>query len=327
MAELAPVKSVTDPPAPEQPRAHQRNAISRRLHASSFRSRGQYVPGDTQHSQHRHNGMGSTLRSAIELGPAITLDKVLRRNRKSAEHVREDGQDPTQVDGAGSILDQTEIAHRNVTSEQVVKAKEDNAKREEELRASLKVVEEVGMNSTRQLDDKYYSILEKASILRSTVTSLQQLAEECARIRTHFQEDSGELERETNNNISSFGNFDQQEKSIDDLVNRLKDSRDATGKLHDRLESARLRVEEYEKQENEFQSKRRARWRMIWAASLGILTLIVAILVIQHRGEVDEGLNTAGQRLVKVANMAEIMNVGSNSSGEDPYLEKLFDTL
>ena len=81
------------------------------------------------------------------------------------------------------------------------------------------------MSSTRQLDDTYYAILEKASILRSTVASLQQIADESRKMHSNFQEDTSKLEQDTKQNLESFGNFEQQEKTINDLVNKLQASR------------------------------------------------------------------------------------------------------
>lgn len=160
------------------------------------------------------------------------------------------------------------MAQKQVRPEDVDKAKKENERREEELRTSLKNVEDIGMNSTRQLDETYYAILEKASNLHATVASLQQLANESKAMHTSFEEDTSNLEKETKENLDSFGNFDQQEKAINDLVSKLQASKGTTDNLNDRLESARLRVEAYEASENAKQSKRRTRLRITYGSTL-----------------------------------------------------------
>jgi chromosome segregation ATPase len=205
-------------------------------------------------------------------------------------------------------------------------------KREEDLRESLKGVEEVGMSSTRQLDDTYYAILEKVSILRSTVASLQQLAEESRRMHASFLEDTSKLEKDTKRNMQSFGNFNQQEKSINHLVSKLESSRGRTNELNDRLESARLRVEAHEERENEKSARRRTQLNITWVALLGIALLVVALVVARNRRKVGKQLNVVGEHLVGLGDVVEdiVAPLSSRlrpSPSEDPYLRKLFDEL
>ena len=237
-----------------------------------------------------------------------------------------------QVDGAGAVS-RTEARRREIRPEDVDKARKENARREEQLRESLKNVEEVGMSSTRQLDDTYYAILEKASILRSTVASIQQLADESRKMHASFQEDTAKIERETKQNLTSYGNFEQQEKRINKLVSHLQDSRGRTNKLNDRLESARLRVEAFEQQEDARQAKRRVRLHVLWTTTLAVFVLIMAIVLAKNRRAVGRQVGSVTEQLVKLGDIAEDVVVMPLSSmlrarpSEDPYLKKLFDEL
>lgn len=320
MEEIAPTRSRTDPPAPEAQRS-QRQHLRRRLHANTI---GQ-IAGTNQHRHHHRHGAKDAVQSALEPKPPINFDNLLRREKKGPEPGSNEGANG-QLDGSPATH-QSEMPKRQARPEDVAKAKRDNAKREEELRASLKSVEEIGMRSTRKLDDTYYDILEKASILRSTVASLQQLADESKRMHSSFQEETTKLERETTQNVRSFSNFDEQEKTINDLVSRLQDSRAKTDHLNDRLESARLRVEAYEERDNAKQANRRAKWHMAWLSLFGVAVVIIAILVLKNRETVGDAVE---QQLLWIGDLVEDVAAPRHakaSPSEDPYLHRLFDDL
>lgn len=329
MDDIAPTRSRTDPPAPEQQRS-QLGHIGRRLHANTI---GQLAPNNPrQHRQHSHRHLHrdaakETVQSAIELKPPVPFDHLLRRDKKGSEATSKEAANG-QLDDS-PMMQQSERQERKAGPGDVAKARRDNARREEELRSSLKHVEQIGMDSTRQLDDTYYAILEKASILRSTVSSLQQLADECKRMHTSFQEETTKLEQDTQQSLESFGNFDQQETTINALVSRLQDSRSKTDRLNDRLESARLRVEAYENRDNAKQAKRRAQWHTIWLSLFGVVVVLVAMLVAKHRERVTDVVET---QLLRIGDLVE--DVAAPGKGrlkasptEDPYLQKLFDEL
>ena len=333
MAEIAPTRSRTDPTAlGQQQERSQRSHIPRRLHTSSFRSKGQF--GDSsdnsrRHHSHRHHAK-DTVQSAIELKPPISFDHLLRRDKKySPDSSREASGTAAQLQADGM---QEREEERIIRPEDVAKAKRENTDREEQLRADLKGVEEVGMSSTRQLDDTYYAILEKTSLLRSTVASLQRLADESKRMHSSFKEDAAKLEKETQQSVNSFGNFSPQEKTINDLVDNLQGSKDRTDGLNNRLESARLRVEAFEQRETAKLAKRRTRWRITWGTLLGVVALIFAILLARNRRRVGLQLDTVGQQLARIGDEMEDVAAPLSSrfrpsSTVDPYLRHLFDDL
>ena len=233
-----------------------------------------------------------------------------------------------QADGAASLRE-ARAQRREIRPADVDKARKENERREEQLRESLQSVEEVGMSSTRQLDDTYYAILEKASILRSTVASIQQLADESRKMHSNFQVETGKIEKGTTNNLESYGNFEQQEKRINELVGHLQGSRQKTTKLNDRLESARLRVEAVEQQENAREAKRRVRMHVAWTSAVAVLLLIVAIILARNRKAVSRQVGSVTEQLAKLGDIAEDVVPARlrTSPTEDPYLKKLFDEL
>ena len=328
LAAVAPTRSRTEPSTqlPTQEKSH----LHRRLHSNTITGK---------HSSSRRHRARDTVQSAIDLRPPISFDQLLRRERKSPDSSRRGSAGHQQQrDLAEWRAQQQAEAERekreSVRPEDVEKAKAENAEREEELRRNLKEVEEVGMSSTRQLDDTYYGILEKASILRSTVASLQHLAEESKRMHKQFQEDAEGMEKESRHNIEGFGNFDEQEKAIDELVGKLKVSKADTEKLNERLEAARNRIEAYEKRELAKSAKRRKQLNATWGILLGVLLLVVAIVLLRNRRDVARRLDGVGRKLVQAGEMAGSVALHlptdlkpAPSPSEDPYLQKLFDEL
>lgn len=273
----------------------------------------------------------------MELKPPISFEHLLRREKKSPNSSRRGSDSQAQRENADSTQQQQqqremeEDARRRVKIEDVEKARKDNERREEELRLSLQRVEELGMSSTRQLDDTYYTILEKASILRSMVVALQHLAEESRRMHSHFDEDTSALQRETERTIAGFGQLQEQEKNINELISKLQNSKTETQKLNERLESARNRIEVYERREHAQQSKRRKQWHATWGTLVGLVVLIVVAIVLKNHRGVARKLGTVGKTLVGLGNVAEehisLVMPPVPSPSEDPYLQKLFDEL
>ncbi|EME49217.1 hypothetical protein DOTSEDRAFT_68093 [Dothistroma septosporum NZE10] len=327
--QLSPSRSRTDPPA-AQHQQHEKSHLHRRLHSNSLRHR-----AFTSSKEHSHRESAKEIvQSAIDLKPPISFDSLLRRDKKSPDSSRRGSHLPTQHQQARqedisqtSAEEARRAARRRVRPQDVTKARRENARREEHLRGSLKNVEEVAMSSTRQLDDTYYSILEKASILRSTVASLQQLAEECKRMHSTFQEDATELEQETQRNLNGFNNFNGQEKTINDLVGQLKVSKERTGELNERLEAARNRIEAYEHRWNEHQKKRRKNWGIIWASIIGLIAFMFAVIAAKNRSTLGSTIHQMAKFGNEIASPVAAALRPTGSPVEDPYLRKLFDEL
>lgn len=321
MADLTQARSQTDPPAPEDHRT-QRSHLPRRLHAHSFRSKGQWGSGHHLLGQ----SVKSSVQSAVELKPAINFEHLRRKEHKSATNAR-GAATPLQAWSEGPSAPATAAAEAPTRTADVAKAKRHNVKREETLRADLKKVEEIGRDSTRQLDETYYGILEKASLLRSTVAGLQLLAQESKEMHTAFNDSVGKLESDTAQTIQGFDNFDPQEKTINDLVRSIEQSKSTTEALNSRLESARLRVEAYEKRDNAKQAKRKIRLRMTWITILGLTVLAIAILIARDRKRVG---HVVERQLLRIGDLVDDVAAPIRlkpSPSEDPRLQRLFDEI
>jgi hypothetical protein len=327
-----PSRSNTSPERqPERSHGHARN-LSKKLHAHSIRSKTHTNGGHKPHRSVRHAAK-DTVQSAIEIRPPVTFDSILRRgDRRSPDSSRRGSAIPPHGQGQGQDWDfaqqQAEAEKRRVKPEDVRKLRGENEKREKELLAALKKVEELGMQSTRQLDDTYYSILEKAENMRNTLAEMQRLAEESRSAREKFDLEAEELRRSTEKNMDGFGEFKSQEEAIEGYVSRLAESKTKTEGLNERLEAARKRVEAYEKRYRETTAKTRQRWNITWGSLAAALVLLLALVIARHYRHIGyqsnggRGIVAMGDVVDKIA--APVTQKLVATPSEDPVLEEIF---
>lgn len=110
------------------------------------------------------------------------------------------------------------------------------------------------MESTRNLDSIYYTILERLSTLQSTIRSLQDLSDDTKELRSSFDADAEEVETSISEQIKSFGGFKKQRQYIDSMQTRIRQSKEKTDKLSERLDVARGKLMVLENQESEVQA-------------------------------------------------------------------------
>nr|POF12925.1 hypothetical protein CFP56_10075 [Quercus suber] len=222
-----------------EPQRHEKHTLHRRFHSNTVTSR-------TRAHSTRHHVKDAVVHSAAELRPPISFDHILRRDKKSPDSSRRGSASAAhrgdQQQQGSAQQHEIEQKQNRVKAVDVAKAKKENEKREAELRRQLQNVEESAMSSTRQLDDTHYTILEKASTLRSIVEGLRHLAEEARSTRKMLDSESRELAENTETSLDAFHGFEQQETNINELIKRLTSSKAATEKLNERLEAARQRV-------------------------------------------------------------------------------------
>jgi septal ring factor EnvC (AmiA/AmiB activator) len=110
------------------------------------------------------------------------------------------------------------------------------------------------MDTTRQLDHIFYSVLERISILKSTVGNMQDLFDHSTQLRLNFDQDAHALETEIQEQIDGFEGFNKQKTRIQSLESRVKKGKNKSDELTERLQSARERVLALENQEAEVQA-------------------------------------------------------------------------
>lgn len=124
-----------------------------------------------------------------------------------------------------------------------------------QLRSSLQNLSDQSLKTSRQLDDTYYSILEKVSGLRSMIGSLQELSNLTKELHENFQTDTTELIEEVQNQFDSFDNFETSEAQVKGLEERIKSGKEKADILTARLDEARKRVDTRVKVEAEWEAR------------------------------------------------------------------------
>ena len=110
------------------------------------------------------------------------------------------------------------------------------------------------MKTTRQLDEIYYSILEKVTGLHSTIDKLQELSTLTDQLHTELKSETAEFGKGMQGRIDDFDGLSTQRDKINVLEDRVRTSRTKAYVLSQRLESARRRVQTLEKRESEWQA-------------------------------------------------------------------------
>jgi predicted nucleic acid-binding Zn-ribbon protein len=115
-------------------------------------------------------------------------------------------------------------------------------------------VSDLSMETTKTLDNVYYSILEKLDTLRSTVSGMQKLADKTKTLGVEFDRDAKNVKSEVEQQLHVFEGFERPKQKIESLESRVKNSKERTEALTTRLQAARDRVKALENQEEEVQA-------------------------------------------------------------------------
>lgn len=115
------------------------------------------------------------------------------------------------------------------------------------------------------------------STLQNTVTALRDLAETSRNIHSDFDRDSKEIENDIAEQIAGFGQFEDQQASIESLQTRIQDGRAKIHSLSDRVDVVRRRVEGWDRLDKESQEKTRRRLKAIWIC-MSIVSLAIILI-------------------------------------------------
>ena len=205
-------------------------------------------------------------------------------------------------------------------------------------------------NTTRRLDNTYYSVLEKLSTLQNIIDSLKELAAMTRELNDDFKVESEEVVVDINTQLAQFSGFDDQQGRIEALASRVQTGRQRIKTLGSRVDVVQTRVTCWELAEKEWKDKTRKRLRIMWTVIFVFLFIFVGMMVFQNYTPVKtqgaspfKGMNTSGL-LGKVPDMKglgnetwslrrktedkldELRNHSQEPLGEDPRL-RIFDEL
>lgn len=124
-----------------------------------------------------------------------------------------------------------------------------------DLRSALTSLSDQSLKTSRRLDDTYYTILEKVSVLRQTIGSLQELSGLTKELHDNFGSDAKELIDDVQGQFDSFDNFDSQQQQVLGLEERIHSGKQKADSLTDRLAKAKDRVDAWAQAETEWEAK------------------------------------------------------------------------
>jgi len=157
----------------------------------------------------------------------------------------------------------------------------------------------LSVNTTRRLDNTYYSVLEKLSVLQNTITSFKELATMTRHLNEEFKTESEEVVTEVKALLDGFGGFEEQQNRIETLQERVKKGRQKIKTLAERVAVVRERLEGWEQAEGEWQEKTRKRLRILWIVMSVCAAIFIILMVFQytpartHGPGVIQGLNVS----------------------------------
>ncbi|EFQ93186.1 hypothetical protein CFE70_008455 [Pyrenophora teres f. teres 0-1] len=266
---------VTSDPEKKKSQPHSHKHKSSRHHRDR--------PDGHRHSSSKRHAAKEAMQSAIQ--PPTSFGDLLRQARGSREtspsHSRRQSVAPKQLDGSANGKEETT---RGITipprrplrpADVELEAKRVQA-REQDLRRALQSLSDQSLQTSRRLDDTYYTILEKASVLRQTIGTLQELSSLTRELHGNFESDTTELVDDVKGQVEVFDGFKTQQEQVSGLEDRIKVGREKADALTARLAKAQERVDAKAKSEAEWQAQNTNRVRIFW----GTIALLVAALVL-----------------------------------------------
>lgn len=254
--------------------------------------------GHHRHSSSRRHAAKEAMQSAIQIQPPTSFGDLLRQARGSRDtspsHSRRESVAPRQGHGSANANDQNttgiiipprrplrpadvELEARRVEArERSVCVIRDafacnlrynifSNMAHRDLRAALQTLSDQSLKTSRRLDDTYYSILEKVSVLRQTIGTLQELSGLTRELHENFESDTTELVEDVTGQVEAFDGFKTQQEQVCGLEERIKAGKERADALTARLDRAKERVDARAKSEAQWQAKNA---RMVMAKCL-----------------------------------------------------------
>ena len=188
---------------------------------------------------------------------------------------------------------------------------------------SLEDLDQFSYSTTRQLDRVYYSVLEKLGSLQSTLAELKDVAVASQDITSHFTTDADKLVTDVSSQLDAFGQFEDHQKRIEQLQDRVYVGRDRIKSLSERVDLVRERIESWERADREWQERTRRRLKAFWVLTSGVLFLVLMIYIgSQFAPESSAATVSTVEGAVMAANklannsLSSLKNATLNSAGE-----------
>ncbi|PVI08053.1 hypothetical protein DM02DRAFT_648118 [Periconia macrospinosa] len=268
------------------PRGSEQQATSKKSHLQSLHHHAHKQHHHHRHSS-RHHAAKEAVQSAIQLHPPTSFGDLLNKAKSSGSNTpaRTESRRGSVQEGkanAPTEVSKAEEMRKPVRQKDVEAERRMMKIREEELRCSLQNLSDKSLKTSRLLDNTYYSLLEKASVLHQTLGNFQELANLTKELYENFEADTKEITDDIRGQFEGFRNFQEQGEQIAALEARLHAGREKANDLNARLAEARSCVEARAKSEAELELRNTRRLRIMWGIIGTIGGLILAVMLFQH---------------------------------------------
>lgn len=151
-----------------------------------------------------------------------------------------------------------------------------------QLRKTLLDLNTQSNNTTSRLDNTYYSILEKLSVLQSTVATFRDLATLTRGLNSNFETEAASVVRDISSQLEAFDSFQAQETKINELQSRISNGRARAAVLGDRVTAVQEKIDRWEKVESEWRMRTRKRLKVLWVIMSVAVFLLLGLLIFQY---------------------------------------------
>jgi len=185
--------------------------------------------------------------------------------------------------------------------------------------------------TTRQLDETYYSILEKLSLLQGTVVAMQALAGMSREVSDSFSQEARDLVADAETQLEGLGGFDDQQKRITSLQGRISGGRERIVALSRRVDAVNDRIDSWERADREWQDRTRRRLKVIWLVMIVIVFVVLTLVFTAQYapGGLEQAtVRFANESIAKLRDASGRETNASWGSGEDSHgdsLQNLFN--
>ncbi|EAT88044.2 hypothetical protein SNOG_04284 [Parastagonospora nodorum SN15] len=267
---------------------HDKHKSHRHRHHSSRHDKDK----EHRHSSSRRHAR-EVVQSAIQLQPPTSFGDLLKQARGSKDtspsHSRKGSIAPG-TDGNVESKESRDVGvtippRRPLRPEDVELERKRVEARERDLRTALKTLSDQSLKTSRRLDDTYYSILEKVSVLRQTIGSLQELSGLTKELHDNFESDTKELIDDVRGQYDGFDSFDNQQQQLVDLEERIHVGKQKADSLTHRLAKTKERVDARAQSEQEWAARKHP--RILWAILGSIAALVFALILFHQLKPID----------------------------------------
>ncbi|KAK4111967.1 hypothetical protein N656DRAFT_780106 [Canariomyces notabilis] len=171
------------------------------------------------------------------------------------------------------------LAIKDSKDDGLVRQQQKAAAQESGLQRSLAGLENFANVTTKRLDDTYYSLGEKLNALQGTITALKELAESSQKLNETFSAETEALVADINSQLDAFGQFEDQQRRIQSLQNRITLGRESIALLSKRVDGVRERIESWERADKEWQERTRKRLKVVWIVTSVVIFVVVLLYV------------------------------------------------